>query len=153
LWLFRIPAVLLLGLGLALMVWLSPGPRLVAGVELDIHTMLLGSLCVLLGYQTLWLWVFAGIHGWRSGLLPANRFLRWAFEGFHLERGLVAGLVLVLVGLGCNFWLVGEWWRQHLGPLEVQTTFRGALWGFTAMVLGVQTVYGSFILGVIRMTA
>jgi hypothetical protein len=26
----------------------------------------------------------------------------------------------------------------------VQTTLRFALWGFTAMVLGVQTIYGSF---------
>jgi hypothetical protein len=33
----------------------------------------------------------------------------------------------------------------------VQTTLRHALWGFTAMVLGVQTMYGSFFLSLLRM--
>jgi glycosyltransferase involved in cell wall biosynthesis len=153
LWLFRIPSVVLLGLGLALMVWLSPGPRALGGVTLDIHTMLLGALCVVLGYQTLWLWVFARLHAWLSGLLPPDAFLQRVFDHFSLERGLLAGLALVAVGLGFNFRLVGEWCSLNLGPLDVQTTFRWALWGFTAIVLGVQTVYGHFILGLIRMAA
>src|SRR5262249_5625424 len=64
LWLYLIPATLLLGGGLGLMAWLTLGPQSVGGVVLDIHTMLLGALCILLGYQTLWLWAFAKIHGW-----------------------------------------------------------------------------------------
>jgi glycosyltransferase involved in cell wall biosynthesis len=153
LWLFRIPSVMLLGLGLGLMVWLSPGPRVVAGVTLDIHTMLLGALCVVLGYQTLWLWVFARLHAWLSGLLPPDRFLQWVFDHFSLERGLLVGLGLLVIGLGFNFRLVGEWCSLNLGPLDVQTTFRWALWGFTALVLGVQTMYGHFTLALIRMAA
>jgi glycosyltransferase involved in cell wall biosynthesis len=153
LWLFRIPSVVLLGLGLALMVWLSPGPRALGGVTLDIHTMLLGALCVVLGYQTLWLWVFARLHAWLTGLLPPDAFLQRVFDHFSLERGLLAGLALVAVGLGFNFRLVGEWCSLNLGPLDVETTFRWALWGFTAIVLGVQTMYGHFVLGLIRMAA
>jgi hypothetical protein len=153
LWLYRVPAVALLGLGLALMVWLTPGPRFVGGVELDVHTMLLGALCVVLGYQTLWLWVFAGIHSWQRGLLPPDRFLEWLFNKSQLEPGLIVGGVMLLIGLGCNLWLVGEWYRHNLGQLEVQTTLRAALWGFTAMVLGLQTIYGHFTLGLLRMTS
>src|SRR5207253_9689647 len=52
LWLYLIPSGLLLGGGLGLMVWLSPGPQAVGGTALDVHTMLLGALCVLLGHQT-----------------------------------------------------------------------------------------------------
>ncbi len=151
LWLFRIPAVALLGLGLSLMIWLSPGPRIVGNVTLDVHSMLLGTLCIVLGYQTLWLWAFAGLHASKSGLLPPDPFLQHVLARFTLERGLLAGAALVVVGLGCNLWLVGEWFTVHLGPLDVQTTLRWALWGFTAMVLGVQTIYGHFILSLIRM--
>src|SRR5947209_5960631 len=74
LWLDLIPAALLLGGGLALMAWLTPGPRTVGGVVFDVHTMLLGALGVLLGYQTLWLWAYAKIHGWTSKLLPPDTF-------------------------------------------------------------------------------
>jgi hypothetical protein len=49
-----------------------------------------------------------------------------------------------VTGLGLNLWLVHEWYRLNLGPLDLQVSLRLALWGFTALVLGVQTIYGSF---------
>jgi hypothetical protein len=153
LWLFRVPSVVLLGVGLGLMVWLTPGPSRLGGVTLDVHTMLLGALCVVLGYQTLWLWVFARLHAWLAGLMPPDPFLKRVFRRWSLERGLVVGLALMVVGLGCNLRLLGEWWSLRLGPLEVQATLRWALWGFTLMVAGVQTIYGHFILGLVRMAA
>jgi hypothetical protein len=152
LWLFRIPSVLLTGGGLALMVLLSAGPCQVGGVVLDVHTMLLGSLCVVLGHQTWWLWTFAQIYGWRTGLLPPDRFSPRFFKAFHLERGLLVGGVLLLVGLGFNLWLVREWLARGLGPLEVQHTLRIALWGFTLMVVGAQVIFGSFFLGLLGMS-
>jgi glycosyltransferase involved in cell wall biosynthesis len=150
-WLYLIPALFLLGAGLSLMAWLSPGPRAVGHVVLDVHSVLLGALCVLLGYQTLWMWAYAKIYGWTSGLLPANTFSTRVFKHLYLERGLIAGAVLLLIGLGLNTWLVLEWYDRNLGGLEVQTTLRYALWGFTAMVLGVQTIYGSFFLSMLGM--
>ena len=38
------------------------------------------------------------------------------------------------------------------GPLDVQVTLRYALWGFTAIVFGVQTIFGSFFLSMLGMT-
>ena len=150
-WLYRVPAVVLFGLGLALMIWLTPGPRPVAGVVLDVHTLLLGALCVLLGYQTFWLWLYACICGWTSGLWPPDPSLDRVLRRFRLEHGLLAGAALLLLGLGLNLWLVYLWYSVNLGNLDVQITLRYALWGFTAMVLGVQTVYGSFFLSMLGM--
>jgi hypothetical protein len=151
LWLYFIPSLLLAGVGLGLMVWLSPGPRLVGSVELDVHTMLLGCLCVLLGYQTLWLGAFAKVHGWTSGLFPPDATTRRLSHWVTLERGIVAGLALLVIGLGLNVWLVHEWAARDLGHLPVETTLRYALWGLTTMVLGVQTIYGSFFLSMLGM--
>ena len=153
LWLYLIPASLLLGGGLGIMAWLTAGPREVGGVVFDVHTMLLGALAVILGYQTIWLWAYAKIHGWTSGLLPAETFSKRVFDHLNLERGLLAGAVLLLVGLGLNGWLVHIWFGQQFGPLDVTVTLRFALWGFTAMVLGVQTIYGSFFLSMLGMSA
>jgi hypothetical protein len=151
LWLYLIPAALLIGGGLGTMAWLTPGPRPVGRAVLDVHTMLLGALGVLVGYQTLWLWAYAKIHGWTSGLLPANLFSTRLFDHLNLERGLLAGAALLLTGLGLNGWLVVEWYGRDLGPLDVQVTMRYALWGLTTMVLGVQTIYGSFFLSMLGM--
>ncbi len=151
LWLYLIPASLLLGIGLILMAWLTPGPQAIGSVVLDVHTMLLGSLCVLLGYQTLWLWAYAKVFGWTSGILPANTFSVRIFDCLNLERGLLFGAAPLLTGLALNLWLAEQWCGAHLGPLEVQTTLRCALWGFTTMVVGVQTIYGSFFLSMLNM--
>jgi hypothetical protein len=151
-WLFRIPSVVLLGFGLGLMALLTPGPIFLGGVGLDVHSMLLGALCVILGHQALWLWTFAQFLGAHTGLLPSDRWTA-RFWKFNLERGLILGGLLVLLGLVCNLWLVREWWRQELGSLEVRWTLRYALWGFTLMVFGVQTVFGSFFLGLLRLSA
>lgn len=148
-WLYFIPSAFLLLSGIGLMAWLTPGPRQVGNVVLDIHTMLLGTLCALVGYQTLWLWAFAKIHGWTSGLLPANTFSVNLFKYINLERGVVVGILLLLGGLGLNIWLFSYWFRHNMGPLDVQTTFRCALWGFFLMVTGVQTIYGSFFLSML----
>src|SRR5262249_38126672 len=149
LWLYLIPSAFLLGGGLGTMLWLTPGPRQVGSLVLDLHTMLLATLCALVGYQTLWLWAFARIYGWSSGLLPANTFSVKLFEHINLERGLLFGAALLAGGLALNVWLFSHWFLQDIGPLDVQGTFRWALWGFLIMIAGVQTIYGSFFLSML----
>jgi hypothetical protein len=152
LWLYFIPATLLMGTGLALMAWLTPGMQQIGNVRLDLHTMLLGMLLVFSGYQALWLGAFAKIHGWTSGLLPADSLSLRIFDHVYLERGLIAGASLLLTGLGLCTWLVVQWWSVDLGPLDVAVTMRPALWGFCTMVLGLQTIFGSFFLSMLGMT-
>jgi len=151
LWLYLMPALLLLGSGAALMAWLTPGPRAIGGVVLDVHTMLLSALGVLLGYQTLWYWGCARFFGYANGILPEQTWSGRFTQYFYLERGLLLGLILIASGLGVNLWLVHQWYGCTIPSGEVPTTLRVALWGFTAMVLGVQTIFGSFFLNMLRM--
>jgi len=144
-WLYLIPAVVMMAVGLGLMAWLTPGGRQTGRVMLDVHTMTLGALCMLLSWQMFWMWVHAKIHGWVSGVLPPDAFTRTFSRHFTLERGVVTGAALLLAGLACDLWVVAEWYARDLGALEVRTTLRFALWGLTAMMLGAQTVSGSFL--------
>ncbi len=150
LWLFRVPSVILLGLGLALMTLLTAGPVTVGEVTLDVHTMLLGSLCVILGHQGLWLWAFAQLFAWKSGLLPPDRTAPWLARSFRLERGLIAGGLIFALGIGLNVWLVVRWLGESMGPLDVGSTLRPTLWGMTCLVAGAQVVFGSFFLGLMN---
>jgi len=146
LWLFVVPAGLLIAAGLALMAWLSPGTRFVGGVGLDVHTMLLGAMCMILGHQTLWLGLFGKVLGDRTGVLPPDRVARAIAGWLTLERGLILGGAIFLGGLGTNLWLVGEWWAVSLGELDTSRTMRDALWGLAGMILGAQVAFGAFFL-------
>jgi hypothetical protein len=150
-WLYLIPSALLMVAGTLLMVWLTPGPKRVDGVVFDLHTMLFGSLLLILGSQTAWLGAFAAIHGWISGLLPPDSFSDQVFRVFNLERGIVVGVIVLLVGFTMNAWLVNRWVSIGFGPLDLGHTLRVALWGFTGMILGVQAIYGSFFLSMLGM--
>jgi Glycosyl transferase family 2 len=149
-WLFRVPSVCLAGLGLALMILVTPGPFFVGGVGLDVHTMLLGSLFVVLGHQGLWLWAFAQEYATRTGVLPPHRLAPWFARTFTLERGLVVGGGLFAVGLALNLWLVFHWMGTGLGTLNVSSTLRPTLWGFTTLIAGAQIVFGSFFLSLMK---
>ncbi len=152
LWLYLIPASMLITAGLALMAWVTAGPQVIGTVTFDVHTMLLGSLCAIVGYQTFWLWAFARIHGSTCGLLPRTSHPRRLSALLPLERGLMLGLFLIASGLLLNGWLVFEWARRDFGPLDIQVTLRFAIWGFTALVVGIQTMFGSFFLSMLGMT-
>src|SRR5262249_20840875 len=141
-----------IGAGVGLMAWLTPGPQQLGGVTFDIHSMLLGTLAILMGYQILWMWLFAKIHGWTSGILPPRTFNLKLFNYLNLERGLFVGLGTLITGIAINIWLFHAWYANSMGPLDVQVTFRYALWGFLLMVVGVQTVFGSFFLSMLGMT-
>lgn len=149
LWLYLIPSSILFFGGLFLMIWLTPGAQVIGGLRLDIHTMLLGTLCALLGYQTLWLWAYSKVFGWTTGLLPRGKGARSALHQLTLERCVIFGGLLLLLGLGFNSWLVYEWSETGFGPLDAVETLRSALWGLLLMVMGVQTIYGGFFLGML----
>ncbi|HEV3084111.1 MAG TPA: glycosyltransferase family 2 protein [Gemmataceae bacterium] len=151
LWLYLIPALFLLGGGAALMAWLTPGPRALGGVILDVHTMLFGALAVLLGYQIFWYWACARLFGYANGMLPAQTWSKRFTEYFSLERGLVIGLTLLACGFALNVWLATQWYSSYLGAPELPTTLRLALWALTSMVLGVQTIFSSFLLSMLRL--
>src|SRR5205823_239774 len=128
---------------------LTPGPQQIGGVTFDVHTMLLGTMCVFVGYQLMWLGACAKVHGWVSGLLPPDTFSLRIFDHINLEKGLIAGAAMFLTGLGLSLWLVFQWAGQNLGPLDVQVTLRATLWGFTTLLLGVQTMFSSFFLSML----
>ena len=145
-WLFLVPALVLMAAGLVLMAWLTPGGRQTGRVTFDVHTMTLGVLGMLLGYQTFWMWAHAKVNGWISGILPPDGLTRVISRHFTLERGVLVGAALFVAGFACDFWVLTEWYAQGFGALEVRATLRFALWGLAAMVLAAQTVSGSFLL-------
>jgi hypothetical protein len=71
---------------------------------------------------------------------------------FTLERGLITGSCVAAIGFAANLWLVWEWLGHDLGRLDISITMRWALWGLTALVGGVQTIYSSFFLSMLKMT-
>ncbi len=150
-WLFLIPGLILMLLGVALGAWLLPGPRHLGSVTLDVHTLLFAAAAVLVGYQGVLFAVFAKIFAITTGLLPTDKRIDRLFRVFTLEVGLIAGAVFIAAGLAGSIGAV-FWWRQHaFGPLDTSRVLRVVIPSALSLVLGCQTVMSSFFLSLLGM--
>jgi hypothetical protein len=68
------------------------------------------------------------------------------FRHVSLETGIVAGLVLTLVGFGTLVAAVLSWRAVGFGTLDPRETMRQVIPGAILLVLGIQTVFSSFFL-------
>jgi len=146
-WLYFVPGFALLLLGLAGMLVLASGPVDVFGRTWQIHTMLAFVALTLMGAQVVQLGVFARtyalIHyGEHDTLLEQLR------RRIHLEHGLLLGAGLVLSGIGLLLAVFVRWGAGGYGALGDE--YPTAL-GVTLVGLGVQTIFGSFFLGLLTM--
>lgn len=147
-WLFLIPGLLLMALGLLGYALALPGVSL-GGITFDAHTLLFASLFVLCGFQAVVFSVFTMTFAIEEGLLPRTRSYGRIFEIFRLERGIIAGLLLGIAGtflLGISVW---QWYKVDFGRLDYASTMRLVIPGATLAGLGFQTILSSFLVSVL----
>ena len=140
-----VPGSVLLLLGGALLAAVAPGPLSVGSVVLDVHTMLVGSLLVITGYQAITTAFAARIFALEEEIGPPAPWLEKSFSIFTLERGIVGGLLLALLGVGIFGRLIAHWASLDFGPLDASATLRPMVFGATFVALGIQTLLMSFL--------
>ncbi len=150
------PGLLLMAIGALLLARLAFGPLELGFATLDIHSMLVASLLVIVGYQAATTAIAAQIFSVAEELgRPSPRMWR-AFEIFTLERGLLAGVLITTCGLAIVGHSAWDWARGGMGPLVPSVVMRPLLLAATWMVVGVQTLLMSFLysmLGIRRQNA
>ncbi|HUK81018.1 MAG TPA: glycosyltransferase family 2 protein [Verrucomicrobiae bacterium] len=145
-WLFLGPGLSLMGLGLALVVWLLAGPRTVGQVVFDIHTMFFGMLFVLLGGQIISIGLFARVFSHSERFDQHAHSLERALKRVTLEAGLILGAVLALLGFAGDAWVFWKWAASGFGPLQqIRHVIFWSLWLF----LGLQIIFSSFFLSML----
>jgi len=142
-WLFLVPGLLLVALGIAGYAVALPGLT-VGTATFDVHTLLFASLALIGGQQAIGFALFAKTFAIGEGLLPLDRRTERFFEIVTLERGVLLGGTAMLAGLGLMAAIALQWWQSGLGPLDYPRTMRLAIPGATLTALGLQTVLASF---------
>ncbi|HUI27936.1 MAG TPA: glycosyltransferase family 2 protein [Candidatus Kryptonia bacterium] len=145
-YLFLAPGLACMSVGLFALLALVHGPRHLFGLRFDVHYMVVGSLLTLLGFQIIAMGFFAKAYSHAARLYAPDRSLRMLGRFFNLERGLLAGGGVFLIGLAINVAIVIDWLRSGMGALNA---VRPALLASTLMVLGAQMVFSSFFMSML----
>jgi len=150
-WLFLYPGLLLMLVGGLVGLRLLFGTYELGAVSLDVHTLVYAAAAVIVGFQAVAFGLFTKVFAISEGLLPDDPRLGRLFRFVTLETGLVVGVGLVIVGLGCGLWALRVWSEARFGSLADQSpiTLRLAIVSATALALGSETMLASFFLSVL----
>lgn len=141
------PALLLLLPGLLLMALLSGGPQSLSGFYLGTHFLALACLMAMLGWNVLMLWLLGKRVVMRKHpMLAQTRVGAWVSQ-LSLEKQLLGGLALFLVGLAIDGGILA-YWLGHMGaPME--NTVHPAFVATSAMEMGLTLMFNAFILNLL----
>ena len=143
-YLFLVPGAFMVALGSLIAVTVLAQVN-VFGRPWELHTMIAGSLLVVIGAQVLTLGLCARAYG--TYILGEHDpwFDRMSTR-LKLEHGLLAGALVMLVGLVVVGVIVVQWGQQGFGELSEE---RLAVLAATLVILGIQIFFASFLLSIL----
>lgn len=149
-WLFLIPGLLLLLVGITGTGLLMSGPLAIGNKRLDVHTLVYTSGAILIGFQFVSFYIFSRLYAALHGLLPRqDKFLDSFHKYYRLERGIIGGLLCILAGIYLMLKSVIYWQQTHFGNLDPVVVLRWVIPSVLLLVLGMQVIISFFYLSFI----
>lgn len=141
-YLFSVPGLVMGTVGLFVMA-LAYSPVTIFGQPFGIHSLVAGSLLALIGYQVVSLGAFTAVAG-DPIRTPTDPITQWIVGHVRLEQGASVGLLVFLSGAAYAAYLASEWFLTSDLPYPMSDIV-----ALTAIVLGLQIIFGSFFLSAI----
>lgn len=148
-WLFAIPGLLMLGVGLVFGVLTALGPvKIIPGLELGYHTLIASCFLVMMGVQLLLFSVLTRAYAAAEGFLPQPVRFRKAIMGFSLERMLLLAAVIFLLGFDGAIWSFKYWMARNFQDISSTDMLRVFVPSLTAVMVSVQLAATGFMASV-----
>ncbi|WNM27644.1 glycosyltransferase family 2 protein [Demequina capsici] len=143
-WLFIYPGLFAFLLGTVTTVTLAIGPVKVGAVGFDVTTMIYASALAVIGFQALLFWWLTKLYATAEGFLPASAGYRRLASAWTLERGLIAGLLLFLLGVAIGVSQLVHWGSVDFGRQDAREVVRVAVPSAMTLIIGFQMIMMSF---------
>ncbi len=143
-WLYLIPGFVMMGLGFLLSLVVVFFKPQIGGVHFDVQTLLYLSLLVIIGFQFIAFYFLSIVYANARGILPHRKQVSRILSYFNLERGLFAGVGLILAGIVLFVMAVMHWQAANFGQLAASEALRMTIPSSTLLVIGIQLVMYSF---------
>ncbi len=148
-WLFFYPGLLLMLLGIITSSALIYSPVTIGNITFDIHTLLFTTVSILIGFQFILFYGLTKVYTVENDLLPKSKNYDRQFKFINLEKGLIAGAVLILTGLTLSIIASTNWYELSFGDITNSNTLRIVIPAITSMFLGVQLILFSLFFSIL----
>lgn len=143
-WLFFYPGAALAVAGLVLLAALLPGSVSLGTVRLGVHTLLFAAAGIIIGAQLMSFAVLARLFGVRERLWPSSARTELARSWFTIDRGCVAGGIMIVSGLAVAVAALMGWAGKGYGDMDAEGLMRLAIPSVLLCSLGVQALVTGF---------
>ncbi|WP_206184505.1 glycosyltransferase [Thermoactinospora rubra] len=148
-WLFFIPGLVLMTLGLVAGTALTFGPVEIGELAFDVDTLVGASAAVVIGFQAMLFAVFTHVYAAEEGFLPESRRVRKLVSIVTLEKGLVVGGLLALAGIVGLVMSLVHWQVRSFGELNPRESLRIVVPAATALIMSFQTIFASLFVSIL----
>lgn len=145
LFLFFIPGLILLVIGIASMLWFYFGNPEIFGIKFFYHPMFLSSLLIITGYQLIFFSAFAKIYA-ITHLKEKNLALEKLFKYITIEKSSIFGLAIAGIGAAIYIIIMAKWIKSNFGELD---EIKNSILALTLLIIGIQTIFSSFMLSIL----
>jgi Glycosyl transferase family 2 len=148
-WLFFVPGLVLLIVGLVIGAIVAPRPVTIGAVTFDVDTLVAASAMVVIGFQSILFWLFTQVYAGSEGFLPEEPKVQRILGKLSLERGLLLGAAIGLAGLAGLIFSLLYWNGQKFGHLYYEHSLRLMIPSVTALIVAWQVILGTFFLSIL----
>jgi len=117
-------------------------------VVLRENTMILCMMGAVIGFQMLYLGLFAYLFTSSRLMISQNRQIQFVLRYSKFEWGIVAGTLLLIIGFLGDALVLKSWAGVGFGELGA-TSLRQSIFSSTILILGIQMIISSFFLNMI----
>jgi len=149
-WLFVLPGLALIALGIVAYALALPGVS-IFGANLDAHTLLFGSLAMLCGFNSIWFAVMTKLFAATEGMLPEDPTLNRLMKLVTIEKGLSVALIGGLVGIVLLLIAINDWRLAGFGHLNYSSEMRLVIPGATLTALSFQAILSMFFIDILEL--
>jgi glycosyltransferase involved in cell wall biosynthesis len=150
-WLFLYPGIILMLVGIILGGFLIGGPLFVADVRLGIDTLIYSAGMVEIGFQAILFSVLSHAYALQEGLFPKSHRGDFLQKAITLERALIVGATLFVLGVWLLFHAISIWHAAAFGALDVERITRVVIGSSLSLSLGFEVMLSGFLLSTLRL--
>jgi len=149
-WLFLIPGLILMSIGLSGSIWFMFRNIQLGSIVLGVHSRLYLGAMIVVGLQMIIFSLFAKVYAVKSGMHPKQDKIIKTLSKITLEKGLIVGAILTIIGIGLTIYSMILWEARNWGNLDPVKIMPITIPAVYLIIMGIQIAFASFFLGILN---
>ena len=130
-------------------VFLTLGQLSLGSIVFSIHTLLYCMMMIILGLNIILFYIFTKLYAENSHFIPNDKSLDKIVKVGE-DKGILAGFLITLVGIGLTIAAFGLWKSSMYGEMQPEMLMRLVIPSATLIQIGVELMFASFFIGILR---